>query len=188
MTVQFTRMKDGTPEDYEFLEQQERSFNAGLPDRIARALRELATSFQGHRINRLEHSLQAASRALRDDRDEEYVVMALVHDVGDTLAPYTHSELVGALLRPFVRPQVVWIARHHAVFQQYYVANMAPHDRNARERYRDHAWFQDCAEFCELYDQESFDPGYDTLPLEYFEPALRRVFGEARYLPMVHAC
>ncbi|GGM83296.1 HD domain-containing protein [Dactylosporangium sucinum] len=182
MTVRFTRMKDGSREEYDYLDRQERIFNEGLPDRIIGALRELAVSFGGHRVTRLEHSLQAATRALRDGRDEEYVVMTLVHDVGDNLAPYTHSELVGALLRPFVRPQLTWIARHHGVFQQCYYANLPAAARNARDRFRDAPWFDDCAEFCELYDQESFDPRYEALTLEAFEPALRRVFAEPRYL------
>ncbi|WP_344511290.1 phosphohydrolase [Dactylosporangium maewongense] len=182
MTVQFVRMKDGGPDEYDYLDHQERVFNEGLPDRILGALRELAGSFSGHRVTRLEHSLQVATRALRDDRDDEYVVMTLVHDVGDNLAPYTHSELAGALVRPFVRPQLMWIARHHGIFQQYYYTNLPAEARNARDRYRDAPWFDDCAEFCELYDQESFDPGYDALALEAFEPALRRVFAEPRYL------
>ncbi|MFC0529375.1 HD domain-containing protein [Phytohabitans kaempferiae] len=182
MTVTFTRMKDGTREEYDLLDSRERAFNQGLPDRIIRALHDLDASFDGHRVTRLEHSLQTATRALRDGRDEEYVVMALVHDVGDNLAPYTHSEMVGALVRPFVRPQLTWIARHHGVFQQYYYTNLPWEDRNARDRFRDSPWFDDCAEFCELYDQESFDPAYEASPLASFEPALRRIFAEPRYL------
>lgn len=182
MTVSFVRMKDGTTQDYDFLDGQEAAFNRQLPDRLLRALAELEESFQGHRVSRLEHSLQAATRAARDDRDEEYVVMTLLHDVGDNLAPYTHSEMVGALLRPFVRPQLTWIARHHGLFQQVYYANLPAHRREVRNRFRDHAWFQDCVEFCELYDQESFDPSYKSLSLDWFEPALRRVFGAPRYL------
>jgi predicted HD phosphohydrolase len=186
-TVAFTRMADGTKADYELLKGYGADFTAGLPDRILAALDELQGSPSGYQVSRYEHSLQTASRAQRDGRDEEYVVMALVHDVGDTLAPFTHSEMVGAVLRPFVRPEVRWIAMHHGVFQMYYYANLSEAERNSREVYRDHEWFESCAEFCEKYDQESFDPAYDTLPITTFEPMVRRVFAESRYLPAATA-
>ncbi|BCB76567.1 hypothetical protein Pflav_029770 [Phytohabitans flavus] len=122
-TVSFTRMADGTKEDYDLLEPYAAEFCAGLPDRILAAVRELDGPAGGFLLTRYEHSLQTATRALHDGRDHEYVVMSLVHDIGDNLAPHTHSEMIGAVLRPFVRPELVWIARHHGLFQTYYYAH-----------------------------------------------------------------
>jgi predicted HD phosphohydrolase len=181
-TVQFTRMADGTKEDYELLDRYMEEYVKGLPDRLLEALGELKQSFDGYRVSRYEHSLQAATRALRDSRSEEYVVATLFHDVGDALAPYTHGEMVAAILRPYVPEEVHWIIKHHGVFQMYYYAHHTGGDRNARDRFRDSPHFDACAEFCELYDQSSFDPAYDSLSIEFFEPMVRRVFAEPRYL------
>ena len=178
-TVKFTSMADGTAEDYALLDRYEEEYVAVLPDRMMEALEKLRTSFAGYQVTRYEHSLQSATRALRDGRDEEYVVGALMHDVGDELAPYTHGEMVAAILKPYVRPEVCWIVKHHGLFQMYYYAHHSGGDRNARDRYRDHQWFDACAEFCERYDQNCFDPDYEPLPLDFFEPMVRRVFGRA---------
>jgi len=181
-TVSFTRMADGTREDYELLARYEVEYTAALPDRLLAALDALKRSFPGYQISRYEHSLQSATRAYRDGRDEEYVVAALLHDLGDELAPHTHGEMVSAILRPYVRDEVRWIVAHHGLFQTYYYAHHEGGDRDARDRYRDHPSFEACAEFCELYDQNCFDPDYDSLPVEFFEPMVRRVFAEPRYL------
>lgn len=181
-TVSFTRMADGTKEDYELLAELEEPFMAALPDRLMRALEGLRESFSGYQVSRYEHSLQSATRAHRDGRDEEYVVGALLHDIGDELAPHTHGEMVGAILKPYVREEVVWIVRYHGVFQLVYYAHHFGDDPNARERFRTSPHFDACAEFCELYDQNCFDPAYDSLPASFFEPMVRRVFAEPRYL------
>jgi predicted HD phosphohydrolase len=181
-TVGFIHMADGTAEDYALLEQLEGPFLASLPDRLLVALDGLKTSLAGYQVSRYEHSLQSATRAHRDGRSEEYVVAALLHDIGDELAPYTHGEMVAAVLRPYVAPEICWVIKHHGLFQMYYYAHHTGGDRNARDRYRDHPWFDACAEFCELYDQNCFDPDFDSLPVETFEPMLRRVFAEPRYL------
>ena len=181
-TVSFTRMADGTREDYELLARHEDEYIAALPDRLIDAVRALEDSYGGYQVSRLEHSLQSATRALRDGRSDEYVAAALLHDIGDELAPYTHGEMVGAILRPYVEPRVAWIVAHHGVFQQFHYGQQTGEDPEARQRYRDHEWFDDCAEFCELYDQNCFDPVYDSLPLEDFEPLVRRVFSEPRHL------
>ena len=181
-TVSFTRMQDGTAEDYALLGRYEDEFMKGLPDRLLKALDALKGSYGGYQVTRYDHSLQAATRALRDDRDEEYVVATLLHDIGDELAPYTHGEMVAAILRPYVREELHWIVKHHGVFQMYYYAHLSGGDRDARDRYRDDPHFDACAEFCERYDQASFDPAYDTLPIDAFEPMVRRVFAEPRYL------
>ncbi len=186
-TVSFTRMEDGTPEECALLESLEAEFYAALPERILLALEELRESFGGYQVSRYTHSLQAATRALRDGRDEEYVVTALVHDIGDGLAPYTHGEMVATLLKPFVRDELCWMVKHHGAFQMYFFSHLSDRERNVRDRWRDHPNFDLTAEFCERYDQASFDPDYPTLPITEFEPGVRRVFAEPRYLPPGYA-
>jgi len=181
-TVSFTAMADGTREDYALLSRYEHDFVAALPDRLLAALDALRTSLGGYRISRFEHSLQSATRAERDGRDEEYVVSALLHDIGDDLAPYTHGELAASVLKPYVRPELTWAIKHHGVFQLYYYGHHVGADRFARDRFRDSPWFDATVEFCERYDQNCFDPAYRSLPVEHFEPALRRVFAEPKYL------
>ena len=181
-TVGFTRMADGSAADYRLLAEHEREYERGLPDRLLAAVLALEHSFGGYQVTRLEHSLQSASRALRDDRSEEYVSAALLHDIGDELAPYTHGEMVAAVLKPYVEPRICWIVKHHGVFQMFHYGRQTGEDPDARERYRGHEWFDDCAEFCEIYDQNCFDPAYESLPISRFEPIVRRVFSEPRYL------
>jgi predicted HD phosphohydrolase len=181
-TVSFTRMQDGTAEDYALLDRYEREYLASLPDKLLTALGRLKDSYAGYQVSRYEHSLQSATRALRDGRDEEYVVAALLHDIGDELAPYTHGEMTAAVLKPYVSEEICWVVKYHGLFQTYYYAAHTGGDPNARDRFRDHPCFQACAEFCEHYDQNCFDPAYDSLPVETFEPMVRRVFAEPRYL------
>jgi predicted HD phosphohydrolase len=174
--TRFTAMRDATRADYQRIGRHSAEFWKGLPDRILTHLRILAGDTGGYAVDRLTHSLQTASRARRDGRDDEYVVCALLHDIGDTLAPANHAQLAATLLEPFVSEKNRWVVEQHGIFQGYYFFHHLGLDRNLRERFRDHPWFRDCAEFCEKYDQNSFDPAYDTLPLEAFEPAVRRVF------------
>lgn len=181
-TVSFSRMADGTREDYELLDRYEQERAKTLADRVLAALLALEGSFAGYKVTRLGHSLQSASRAHRDGRSEEYVVTSLLHDIGDELAPHTHGELAAAVLRPFVSEQCWWIVKHHGLFQLYYYAHHFDDDGNVRDRYRDSPYFEACAEFCELYDQNCFDPDYESLPFEFFEPMVRRVFAEPRHL------
>jgi predicted HD phosphohydrolase len=182
-TVSFTRMADGTREDYELLARYEEEYSAKLPDRLLAALDALKHSLVGYQVSRYEHSLQSATRAHRDGKSEEYVVAALLHDIGDELAPHTHGEMVGAVLRPYVSEEICWIVAHHGVFQSYYSAEHYGGDPNARDRFRSSPYFDACAEFCERHDQNCFDPAYESLPVEFFEPMVRRVFAEPRYLP-----
>lgn len=181
--VGFTEMQHGTREDYELLEAHERIYVAELPARILASLRQLAGSLGGYPVTRLEHSLQAATRARRDGADDELVVAALIHDIGDELAPFNHSEIAAAVLRPYVRPEVAWIVERHGVFQSYYFAHHLGGDRNGRDRFRDHPWYQACRDFCARWDQNSFDPGYPWDPLESFEPLLRRIFTRKAWDP-----
>jgi predicted HD phosphohydrolase len=131
---------------------------------------------QGYQVSRLQHSLQAATRAERDGADEEMIAAALLHDIGDDLAPCNHAAIAAEILRPYVRPEVAWIVEQHGVFQAYYYAHHTGGDRHARDSLRGHRWFNACAAFCEKWDQSSFDPDYQTLPLEHFGPLVRQVF------------
>lgn len=181
--VSFRRMEDGTREDYLLLDQCERDYASGLPERIFAALAKLDHSLAAYPLSRLQHSLQAATRALRDGADEEMIVAALIHDVGDELAPYSHQEIAAAILRPYVRAEVTWIVEHHALFQNYYYVHHLGGDRNARDRYRDHPWYAACRDFCANWDQNSFDPDYPTEPMARFEPMVRRIFARAPHDP-----
>lgn len=185
-TVGFKQMKDGTREDYLLLEEKEKPFHAMTPDRILDELRRHGeATLEGYRITRLAHGLQSATRAERDGADIDWIVGALLHDIGDGLAPQNHDRFSAEVIRPFVRWDVAWVVEHHGIFQMLYYAHHYGWDRNAREQFRDHPCFDSCAEFCERWDQSSFDPDYDTLPLEHFEPMVREVFRRKAYDPDV---
>ena len=175
-TVAFTRMDQGTAEEYRFLEGLGAEYRDGAADRVLAHLAGLADSFGGYRVSRLGHSLQTATRAYHDGAEEEVVVAAVVHDIGDVLAPANHAELAAAVLKPHVSERTLWMVTHHGIFQGYYYWHHIGADRNARERFRGHPNFEFTAEFCERWDQPSFDPDYPTMPLEAFEPMVRRVF------------
>jgi predicted HD phosphohydrolase len=161
-------------------------FNQELPGRVLSHLKLLEGDCGGFAVDRLEHSLQSATLAHRDGMDEQYVVCALLHDIGDILLPANHAELGATILAPYVSEANHWMLAKHGVFQGYYFFHHIGLDRNMRDRYRDHPHWQACAHFCGAYDQNSFDPSYDTLPLDFFEPMVRRVFAAAKrsiYLP-----
>jgi predicted HD phosphohydrolase len=181
--VSFHRMEDGTREDYALLDRAEREYVRALPDRLLAALQKLDHSLQGYPVSRLGHSLQTATRALRDGADDELIVAALIHDVGDDLAPYNHSEIAAGIIRPYVRPEVTWIVEQHGLFQTYYYAHHYDRDRNARERFRGHPWYQACVDFCANWDQCSFDPGYPSEPLSTFESRVREIFSRPAHDP-----
>jgi predicted HD phosphohydrolase len=181
--VSFSSMAAGTREDYLLLDQSERDYARTLPERVLGALRNLDHSLEGYRVSRLEHCLQTATRALNDGADEELLAAALVHDIGDELAPYNHAEVAAGVIRPYVRAEVTWIVEQHGLFQTYYYAHHMGGNRNARERLREHPWFNACASFCERWDQASFDPDYPSQPLEAFAPVIHRIFGRAPHDP-----
>jgi predicted HD phosphohydrolase len=176
--VSFTRMADGTAEDYRLLGRIEAEEMKTFPDRVLGWLRTMEDS-AGYQISRLDHSLQAATRAHRAGEDEETVVCALLHDIGDYLAPANHSEVAAAVLRPYVSDKNYWVVKHHGVFQGFYYFHHVGMDPDARERWKDHPYYQATVDFCESYDQCSFDPDYDTLGLEFFEPMVRRILDES---------
>lgn len=177
--VGFTRMSDGTAHDYALLANWEADELTAFPDRVLSWLRAMDVA-SGYQITRLEHCLQAATRAHRAGEDEETVVMALLHDIGDVLAPANHSEVAAAMLRPYVSERNYWIVKHHGVFQEVYYAHHYGGDPDARERLRDHPYYDDTVRFCADYDEVSFDPDYDTKPLTFFEPMVRRVLSTPR--------
>ena len=179
--VAFTQMKDGTAEEYQFLQGLEHDYVRALPERLLTALEGLGDSLQGYQISRLEHSLQSATRAEADGADIDMVVAALVHDIGDALAPENHSQMAAAILRPYVRAEVTWVIEMHGLFQMKYYAHHYGNNPDGYLAYADHKWFDSCARFCELYDQAAFDPAYPTKPLSYFAPMLREVFGRKAF-------
>jgi predicted HD phosphohydrolase len=183
--VAFTQMKDGTKAEYEFLHGFEAQYIAQTPDRIIASLRRLDDGLAGYQVSRYEHSLQSATRAEADGADIEMIVAALIHDVGDELAPENHSQLAAAIIRPYVRAEVTWVVNMHVIFQQLAYGHHVGIDPNARDAYRDHPWFDSCATFCERWDQASFDPTYPTKPLEHFEPMLREVFSRHPFDPAI---
>ena len=152
-TVNFIQMADGTPEDYAILGQWEEQFLKTFPQNLINAVKALQNNQAGFQITRFEHSLQSATRAHRDGRDKEYVVACLLHDIGDLLAPFTHGEMVAAVMKPYMSEKMCWILKNHGLFQTYYYAHYIGADRNARDVYKDHPWYDDCVEFCQKYDQ-----------------------------------
>jgi predicted HD phosphohydrolase len=183
--VSFTAMEDGTADDYALLDRYETVHAAGLADRVLGTLDRLSDSLGGYRITRLEHSLQSATRARLDGAGVDWVVAALVHDIGDELAPFNHSELAAAVVQPYVAEEVHWVVLHHGVFQSYYYAHHLGGDRHARDRYRGHRWAGLCEEFCARWDQSSFDPDFPIHDLASFEDEVREVFGRIAWDPTV---
>jgi len=171
----FTNLADTTREDWAGVLEHWGPYMAGLPHRVLRHLRLLEGDFGGYPVDRLEHCLQTATRAHRDGRDEEYVVCALLHDIGDTLAPANHAEHAATILSPYVSDANHWMVAHHGIFQGYYFFHHLGLDRDMRDQFRGHPHFEYTAQFCHLYDQVAFDPAYPSMPLAAFEPMVNRV-------------
>lgn len=176
----FKAMQEGTAEDWQLISSHFKAFSTGLPDRIMTHLKLLDGDYGGFPIDRLEHSLQTATRAHRDGRDEEYVVCALLHDIGDTLGSFNHPDIAAAILKPFVSEENLWMVEKHGVFQGYYFFHHLGMDRHLRDQFKDHPLYQRTAEFCAKYDATAFDPDYESEPLSFFEPMMRRVFARPR--------
>ena len=174
--VNFTEMKNGSKEDYELLEKYEKNIERKTADRLLKYLASQTTTLEGYQITRLEHSLQAATRAYKNGESEEMVVATLLHDIGDDLAPMNHSQYAASIIRPYVSEKTYWIILHHGLFQTYYSAHHLGGDRNARDKFKDHKYYKDTVDFCEKYDQSSFDPNYKSMSLEEFEPMVKKIF------------
>ena len=179
--AKFIEMKHGSKEDYLLLEKHEKKYIEGTADRIIKFMDGLNPTLEGYQISRLEHSLQTATRALNDKADDEMVVAALLHDIGDELAPLNHSEYAAAVLKPYVSEKTHWIIDKHGEFQMYYYAHHLGGNKNQREKYKGHKYYQDTVDFCEYWDQKSFDPNYKSLPLKEFEPMVKKIFSRKPY-------
>ena len=173
--AKFHAMTESTQEDWAAIMRAAAPHRGELADRLLAHLMLLDNDHGGFAVDRLEHSLQTATRAHRDARDEEYVVCALIHDIGDILLPANHAELGATILKPFISEANHWMMAQHGIFQGYYFFHHLGLDREMREQFRGHPHFEYCAQFCHLYDQNSFDPDYESMPLSDFEPMLRRV-------------
>lgn len=172
----FHAMEEGTAQDWQVIGAHFMPFAGQLAGRVLDHLRMLDGDYGGFPIDRLQHSLQTATRAHQAGESEDYVVMALLHDVGDTLGSYNHPDIAAAILKPFVDERLHWIAQQHGIFQGYYYFHFLGLDRDLRDQFRGHPHYEDTARFCALYDQNSFDPGFETAPLDFFEPMVRRIF------------
>ena len=179
--VKFTQMKYGTKEDYLLLEKHEKKYIEGTADRLIKFMSSLNSTLEGYQVSRLEHSLQTATRALNDKADDEMIVASLLHDIGDELAPLNHSEYAAAVLKPYVSEKTHWIVEKHGEFQMYYYAHHLGGNKNQREKYKGHKYYQATIDFCENWDQKSFDPNFKTLPLKSFEPLVKKIFNRKPY-------
>ena len=177
-TVSFTKMEDGTKEEYAFLEPLYIQCIDGIPEMLLGLLKRMRGDRLGYQIDRYQHSLQTATRAERDGSDEETIVCALLHEIGDVLVPDNHSHVAAAILQPYISERNYWVLKHHGLFQGYYYFHHINKDRNIRDNFKDHQFYQACVDFCSQWDQCSFDPDYDTLPLEHFESMVGRVISE----------
>lgn len=171
----FAQMENAKPEEWQIIFQSGLEHAATLPGRVIQHLKLLQDDFGGFAVDRLEHSLQTATRAAEDGRDEEYVVCALLHDIGDTLGPLNHADIAATILQPFVSEQNHWMVAKHGIFQGYYFFHHVGLDRDMREQYKDHEYFEYTREFCHKYDQNSFDVDFKSMPLEDFIPAIESV-------------
>ncbi len=177
----FTRMEASTAQDWQAIGAEARVAARSLPDRVLAHLKLLEGDCGGFAIDRYQHSLQTATHALKAGRDEEYVVCALLHDIGDTLGSHNHFDIAAAILKPFVSDANLWMVQHHGIFQGYYFFHHIGLDRNLRDQFRGHEHFSRTEEFCALYDNPAFDPEAETLPISEFEPMVRRVFGQVKH-------
>ena len=185
-TVKFVEMKDGDKEDYLLLQELEKPYLKMTPNRIIEELkRQGDVSLEGYKITRLEHGLQSGTRALRDGADLDWIIGALLHDIGDGLAPQNHDRMSAEVVRPYVREEVSWVVEHHGIFQMIYYAHHYGWDKNARDRFKDNIYFKSCSDFCERWDQSCFDPNYNSEPLDTFEPIIKEVFSRRAYDPLV---
>ena len=180
-TAKFVQMKDGTKEDYLLLEKHEKKYIEGTADRLIKFMSGLSNTLEGYQITRLEHSLQSATRALNDKANDEMVVATLLHDIGDELAPLNHSEYAAALLKPYVSEKTHWIIEKHGEFQMYYYAHHLGGNKNQRDKYKGHKYYKDTVDFCENWDQKSFDPNFKSLPLKNFESMVKKIFSRKPY-------
>jgi predicted HD phosphohydrolase len=177
----FTRMEQSTPQDWARIVPEAMKMAKSLPDRVLAHLQLLDGDFGGFPVDRLTHSLQTATLALRDARDDEYIVCALLHDIGDTLGSYNHPDIAAAILKPFVSEANLWMIQHHGIFQGYNFFHHIGMDRHMRDMFKSSPHYERTAEFIERFDNPAFDPAAKTLPLQVFEPMVRRLMAAPRH-------
>ena len=176
----FTRMDESTEEDWSLIVPEFKKLAVALPDRVLTHLQLLNGDYGGFPVDRLSHSLQTATLALKDDRDEEYVICALLHDIGDTLGTFNHPDIAAAILKPFVSDANLWMIQHHGIFQAYNFFHHIGLNRNLRDMFKGHPYYDQTAEFVELYDNPAFNPAGEVFPLSTFEPMVRRLIAAPR--------
>jgi predicted HD phosphohydrolase len=182
--VKFKHMKDGDKEDYLLLQKYEEKYVSLTYERIIEELtRQGKNTMEGYKITRLDHGLQSATRAYNDGADIDWIVGALLHDIGDGLAPQNHDRFSAEVVRPYVRDEITWVIEHHGIFQMIYYAHHYGWDKNARDKFKDNIYYKSCSDFCERWDQSCFDPNYKYEPIEFFEPMIREVFKRKAYDP-----
>lgn len=169
-------MKNGTPEDYQLIRSNDEATARDLPQRLTDHLREMEKDDGAYQISRLAHVLQCATRAYRDKANDDWIIAALMHDIGDVLAPYTHGQVAAEIIRPFVSEEATWVVKHHGIFQMFYNTSLTDDERNSRNQFKENPFYQSAIDFCENWDQCSFDPGYEHEDLEFFIPVIERVF------------
>ncbi len=148
-----------------------------VADRILALLRSMQSLTQGFAIDQLQHSLQTATRAERGGADLDMIVASLCHDIGKTISNANHPAIAAEMIRPWVSPEAYWVVKVHQDFQGlHYYARMGL-DPMMRSKHQGHPAYDLAAKFADDWDQTAFDPHYDTLPLEHFEPLVRQVFG-----------
>jgi len=172
--ARFKTFEESTAEDWAKIVPQLSVTQGFVADRVIGLLGDLEADHGGFPVNRLEHSLQTATRAERDNRDDEYVFCALIHDIGDTLSPFNHPDIAAAIVKPFVSEANHFMVQNHGAFQGYYFWDYIGLDGNAREAFRDSPHFDHTEEFCRVYDQTAFDATYTSNPLKHYEPLIRQ--------------
>jgi len=176
--VEKVALEDFLPADWELLEQQRRVYLA--EHQAAQVLRLLTASRDdptfGYMVNNYRHCLQSATMVLRDGRDEEDVVVALLHDVGFITCPLMHGDFAATLLGAYISDRNLWMLQHHATFQNLHSPHMPGVKQHERDLWKGHPHFDWTAEFVALYDQAASDPDYRCEPLETFVPMVQRIF------------
>jgi predicted HD phosphohydrolase len=179
-TSSFTSMDTSTAEQWAVIGAETAKNQSRVAERILWMLESLGEIVDGFSTDQLTHCLQTATRAERDGADEEMVVASLCHDIGKAVSVPNHPAIAAEILKPYVRDEVYHVIRTHQDFQGRHYYHHFGGNPDAREQYRDQPWFSLGETFADTYDQNSFDPDYDTLPLEHFEPLVRKVFATPR--------
>ena len=182
MTQTFTRMDESTQEQWAHIgaETMKRQQHGG--ELVLRLLRSLGEITDGFATDQLTHCLQTATRAERAGADREVVVASLCHDIGKAVSVPNHPRIAAEILKPYVRDDVYWMILVHQDFQGRHYYHHFGGDPNARDQYQGHPAYELAERFADEWDQAAFDPDYDTLPLEHFEPRLRELFANPKSL------